>query len=474
MPTSGAATGARAAITPLIIGTALLMQGLEGTAIATALPAMAHGFGESPIRLNLAISTYLLCVAVFIPVSGWIADRFGARNVFCAAMGLFVISSLMCGLSQTLSELVAARALQGVAGALMTPVGRLVLLRTTPRADLVRAMSMLTVPAVLGPIIGPPLGGLIVQAASWRWIFLLSAPFGLAGVWAALAFIPDVRGGARTPLDGVGFVLAAAGVAALVVGLGALGQPHALRPVLALFAAGAACLAAFAWRHGRTRHPILDLGLLSTPTFRAAVVGGSVWRIAMATTPLLLVILLQVGFGLSPLQSGLISFSGAMGALMMKAPASPILRRFGFRRVLIANTLLSGLLASSLALFQSTTPHAVIFVVLLVGGFLRSLNYTSLSALCYADMPERSLSSASALASMSQELSQSFGAALAAVLLQGALLVHGGARLSSTDVSIAFLIAGLLSLGGLPLFVQLPRDAGAMINGGRPALAAAE
>jgi len=474
MSTLRAAPVARTAITPLIIGTALLMQGLEGTAIATALPAMAQGFGESPIRLNLAISTYLLCVAVFIPVSGWIADRFGARNVFCLAMGLFVVSSMMCGLSQNLAELVAARALQGVAGALMTPVGRIVLLRTTPRADLVRAMSMLTVPAVLGPIIGPPLGGLIVQAASWRWIFLLSAPIGVAGVWAALAFIPNVRGGAKTPLDLAGFSLAGIGVAALVVGLGALGQPHGLAPVLALFLIGALCLAAFAWRHGRVRHPILDLGLLRVPTFRIAVVGGSVWRIAMATTPLLLVMLLQVGFGLSPLQSGLISFAGAMGALLMKGPASPILRRFGFRRVLIANTLLSGMLAASLALFQPTTPHAVIFAVLLLGGFARSLNYTSLSALCYADMGERSLSSASAMASMSQELSQSFGAALAAVLLQAALLAHGGARLTAGDVSLAFLAAGLLSLGGLPFFLRLPHDAGALINGARPALAAAE
>ena len=474
MPSLRAAAAAPSALTPLILGAALLMQGLEGTAIATALPSMAQALGESPIRLNLAISAYLLCVAVFIPISGWIADRFGARNVFCAAMSLFVVSSLMCGLSQTLLQLVAARCLQGVAGALMTPVGRLVLLRTTPRADLVRAMSMLTVPAVLGPIVGPPLGGLIVQAASWRWIFLLSAPVGLAGVCSALAFIPDVPGGSDRPLDFAGFVLAGSGVAALVIGVGAVGQPHDLLLVLALFAAGAASLAAFARHHDRSVHPILDLGLMKAPSFRVAILGGGIWRIAMATTPLLLILLLQVGFGLSPLKSGLISFAGAAGALLMKGPVSPILRRFGFRRVLIANTLFCSVLAASLAMFRPTTPHAVIFAVLLVGGFSRSLNYTSLGALCYADMAETSLSSASALASMSQELSQSLGAALAAMILQAMLVVQGGVRVTEGDVSLAFLLAGLLSLASLPFFLQLPHDAGAAIGGRGPALAAAE
>jgi len=474
MPSVRAKIGALTFVTPLIIGCALLMQGLEGTAVATALPAMARGFGDSPIRLNLAISTYLLCVAVFIPVSGWIADRFGARNVFCAAMGLFVVSSMMCGLSQTLPQLVAARALLGVAGAMMTPVGRLVLLRTTPRTELVRAMAMLTVPAVLGPIVGPLLGGLIVQVSSWRWIFLLSAPVGVFGVFASLVFIPDIRGAAGRPLDLVGFLLAASGVAALVIALGELGQPGRATLVIGLFLAGVICLAAYAGHQRRTEHPILDLALLRIPTFGAAIIGGSFWRIAMATTPLLLVMLLQVGFGMSPLQSGAISFAGAAGALLMKGPATPLLRRFGFRRVLVGNSALTGLFAMSLGLLQPTTPHALIFGLLLISGFFRSLNYTSLSALCYADMPERSLSSASALASMSQELSQSFGAALAAVALQLVLSLRGAATVVAGDVSIAFVGVGALSFLGLPFFLKLHQDAGDSISGRAGVLAPAE
>jgi EmrB/QacA subfamily drug resistance transporter len=475
MPSVRADSGASSFITPLIIGCGLLMQGLEGTAIATALPAMAQGFGESPIRLNLAISAYLLCVAVFIPVSGWIADRFGARNVFCVAMGLFVVSSMMCGLSATLLQLVAARSLQGVAGALMMPVGRLVLLRTTPRAQIVRAMSVLTVPAVLGPIIGPPLGGLIVQAASWRWIFLLSAPVGLIGVVASLVFIPDVRGAAVRALDAPGFLLAGAGVAGLVLAMGEIGVPGRAPVVFALLAAGMLCLLLYSRHQSRAAHPILDLGLTKIPTFGIAVTFGSLWRIAMAASPLLLVMLLQVGFGLSPLQSGLISFAGAAGALLMKGAALPILRRFGFRRVLLFNSALSGVLFMAQGFLQQTTPHWVIFVLLLVSGFFRSLQYTSLGSLCYADVPERALSGASTIASMTQELSQSFGAALAAVVLQSALALRGGTSLAAADVSGAFLFVGALSLAPLIGFARLPRDAGDAINGragGR--LAAAE
>lgn len=460
-----------ASLIPLIVGCGLLMQGLEGTAVATALPSMAKAFGESPIRLNLAISAYMLAVAVFIPASGWAADRFGARNVFCAAMALFVASSMLCGVSHSLVELVAARALQGLAGAMMTPVGRVVLLRATPRSEIVRAMSILTVPAVLGPIVGPPLGGLIVQAASWRWIFFLSAPVGLLGVAASLLFLPDVRADSRQPFDVKGFILLGAGLAALVFAMGEVGQRGSSPAfALTLAVAGAGLLLAY-WIHQRgAAYPILDLTLLRAPTFAASIIGGGLWRIPMAATPLLLVLLLQIGFGLSPIQSGLISFASAAGALFMKGPAMPILRRLGFRQVLIGNCVLGALLLLVQGLFRPSTPHAVMFAALFVTGFFRSLQYTSLSSLCYADISERSLGAASAFASMVQELSQSFGAALAGVVIQAVLTASGQVEITAAAASWSLIVVGGLSLVALPSFYGLPQDAGHAI-GGRPSAA---
>ncbi len=457
---------ASSVLIPLVVGCGLLMQGLEGTAIATALPTMAKALGESPIRLNLAISAYMLSVAVCIPLSDWTANRFGARNVFCAAMGLFALSSALCGLATDLAQLLAARVLQGVAGALMTPVGRVVILRATPRDQIVRAMSILTVPAVLGPILGPLIGGVIVEAASWRWIFLLSAPVGLIGLVAALLVVPDLRGEAGGRLDLKGFVLAGGGVAALVTALGEVGRPSWPPGAIAgLGALSVLALAAYA-RHARSaRSPILDLSLLRIPPMNVAIFGGGVWRVAMGASPILLVLLLQVGFGMSPLRSGVISFAGAMGALLMKAPATALLRRYGFRRVLIVNGALTGLLLAGIGLFQASTPHALIFALLLLGGFLRSLQFTALSALCYADVPDRSLGGASALASMTQELAQSLGVALAATTLQSLLTLRQGASFTAQDISISFFVMGGLSLLSLPLFHRLPPEAGDLLSG---------
>jgi EmrB/QacA subfamily drug resistance transporter len=459
---------------PLVIGCGLLMQGLEGTAIATALPTMARALGESPVRLNLAISAYMLSVAVCIPISGWMANRFGARNVFCAAMALFALASTLCGLSTSLPQLLAARVLQGVAGALMTPVGRVVILRATPRDQIVKAMSILTVPAVLGPILGPLIGGAIVEAASWRWIFFLSAPVGLAGLIAAVLIIPDLPSEPAGPLDLWGLALAGGGVAALVIALGEVGHPSWPPGVIAgLAALGALSLLAYV-KHARSaREPVLDLSLLRLLPMNVVIFGGGLWRAAMGASPLLLVLLLQVGFGLSPLRSGAISFAGAMGSLLMKGPASSLLRRYGFRRVLIVNGALTGILLAGMGLFQASTSHALIFLVLLVGGFFRSLQFTALASLCYADVPDHALGGASALASMTQELAQSLGVALAAVTLQSLLALRHGAAFTARDLSISFFVMGGLSLLSLPLFGRLPAGAGDALSG-RSALAAAK
>lgn len=442
------------------------MQGLEGTAISTALPAMAKALGEDPVRLNLAISAYMLSVAVCIPISDWMARRFGARNVFCSAMGLFAVSSALCGLASNLPQLLAARVLQGFAGALMTPVGRVVILRATPRDQIVKAMSILTVPAVLGPIIGPLIGGLIVEAASWRWIFFLSAPVGLAGVIAAILILPDLRGEPAGPLDVRGLALSGGGVAALVTALGEVGRPHwPAGLIVGTGGFGALCLLAYAWHARRVQAPILDLSLLAVLPMNVALLGGGLWRAAMGASPLLLVLLLQVGFGMSPLGSALISFAGALGALLMKGTATSLLRRFGFRRVLIVNGALTSVLLAGIGLFQSSTPHALIFLLLLIGGFLRSLQYTALGSLCYAEVPDRDLGGASALASMAQELAQSLGVALAAVTLQSLLALRHDSMLTAQDISISFFAAGGLSLLALPLFARLPTGAGDALSG---------
>jgi EmrB/QacA subfamily drug resistance transporter len=458
----------------LVIGLGLLMQGLEGTAIATALPSMARTLGESPVRLNLAISAYMLSVAVCIPISDWMSRRFGARNVFCAAMGLFALSSALCGLAGNLPQLLAARILQGLAGALMTPVGRVVILRATPRDQIVKAMSILTVPAVLGPILGPLIGGLIVEAASWQWIFFLSAPVGLMGVIGAVLVIPDMPGEPAGPLDIWGLALAGGGVAAVVTALGEVGRsnwpPGVIIGVIAL---GAVSLLAFARHAARAPAPILDLSLLGLPPMKVAVAGGGLWRVAMGASPLLLVLLLQVGFGLSPLRSAIISFAGAFGALLMKGPAGTLLRRYGFRRVLIVNGLLTSVLLGGIGLFQASTPHALIFGLLLIGGFFRSLQFTALGTLCYADVPDRALGGASALASMTQELAQSLGVALAAMTLQSLLALRHAMTFTGQDISISFFVMGGLSLLSLPLFGRLPAGAGDALSG-RSAFTAAK
>jgi EmrB/QacA subfamily drug resistance transporter len=435
---------------------------------------MARALGESPVRLNLAISAYMLSVAVCIPISDWMARRFGARNVFCSAMALFALSSALCGLATDLPQLLAARVLQGFAGALMTPVGRVVILRATPRDQIVQAMSILTVPAVLGPIIGPLIGGLIVEAASWRWIFFLSAPVGLVGLIAAVLVIPDLRGEPAGPLDLTGLVLAGGGVAALVTALGEVGRsdwhPGAIVGVAAL---GALSLLAYA-RHARSAPaPVLDLSLLRLLPMNVALIGGGAWRVAMGASPILLVLLLQIGFGLPPLKSAIIAFAGAMGALLMKGPATLVLRRYGFRRVLIVNGLLTSVLLGGIGLFQASTPHALVFGLLLLGGFLRSLQFTALGSLCYADVPDSALGGASALASMTQELAQSLGVAMAAVTLQSLLALRHGEALAGQDISTTFFVMGGLSLLSLPLFGRLPAGAGDALSG-RSALVVAK
>jgi len=453
-------------LAPMIVGCALFMEMLDATVISTALPAMAKSLGEDPIKLNLAITSYLLSLAVFIPISGWMADRFGARTVFRTAIVIFTTGSVFCGLSQSLPELVAARILQGFGGAMMVPVGRLIVLKTVARADLVTAMSYLTVPAVLGPVVGPPVGGFIVTYYSWRWIFFINVPIGLIGITLVTLYIPNIREDEVFPLDLRGFLLTGLGLAGLISGFESIGRgviPASM--IMCVMAAGGVCMALYILHAQRIDYPIVDLGLMKIPTFSAATLGGGLFRMGIGALPFLLVMLLQVVFGLSPFASGLLTFTSAAGALFMKATATPIIRRLGFRTVLIANGVLSAFIMMSYALFRPTTPHFVIVLALLSGGFFRSLQFTALGTLAYADVPNALMSGASTLSSMAQQLFLSLGVALGAILLHLSLGARSASHLATHDFTPAFVVMGVLALMSSVLFIPLEYHAGDEVSG---------
>ncbi len=464
----------RRVLVPLIVACALFMENLDSTVIATALPTIARSLAEDPLRLNLAITSYLLILAVFIPLSGWVADRYGARAVFRAAILTFTLGSACCGLAQSLTQLIAARILQGIGGAMMVPVGRLVMLRTVPKSELVRAMSYLTVPALIGPVLGPPVGGFIVTYSSWRWIFYINLPIGALGLVLATLFIENVKEKGDWPLDLRGFVFAGLGLAGLMFGFETAGRDVLpLSVVLALLAGGAACLAIYVLHARVHAYPIIDLSLLRIPTFGTAIVGGSLFRIGIGALPFLLPLMLQLGFGLSALASGLLTFASAAGAMTMKLTAAPIIRALGFRQVLLGNAVISSLFVMSYSLFQPTTPHWLILLALLAGGFFRSLQFTSTNTLIFADVPAQLMSRATSFQSMAQQLSVSIGVGTGALLLHVTLLAQGRASLAAGDFAAAYIAVGLISLSSIFFYLPLAREVGAEVSGHRAAAAPA-
>lgn len=442
-------------LTPLIVATALFMENLDGTVLATALPAMAVDLNEDPVALKLALTSYLLALAVFIPLSGWAADKFGSRKVFRAAILVFTLGSILCGLSTTLLDVVLSRVVQGMGGAMMVPVGRLVILRTAPRAELVRALAWLTIPALVGPLIGPPLGGFIATYFHWRYIFWINVPIGALGVLLTSRYIPDLREADVGPLDVRGAMLSGLGLSCLVFGLSIVGRGFAPPLVVAgLIIVGAGAIFAYV-RHARVAPaPILDLGLLAIPTFRAAILGGFLFRIGIGAIPFLLPLLLQAGFHLTAFQSGSLTFVAAAGAMAMKTAAQPILRAFSFRRVLIVN-----------AWFTAATPHWVVMAVLLVGGFFRSLEFTALNAIGYAEIDQRAMSRATSFSAVGQQLSQSAGVAIGAASLEIARGAHGGGALLTADFTPAFFVVAAVSAASVFSFWRLARNAGDELAG---------
>ena len=449
----------------LIIATALFIENMDSTAISTSLPKIAAELGTEPVALKLALTTYMLALAVFIPVSGWVADRFGARRIFVSAIAVFLVGSLCCAASDGLGTLVAGRFVQGIGGAMMVPVGRLVLLRSIEKAELVRALSWLTVPAMLGPMLGPVLGGAITTYAHWRFIFLINLPMGLLGMWLAWRFVPELRQAVK-PLDWRGFGLSAGGLGLAMFGLSAIGRglvPGAAI-VLAVLA-GAGLLAAYV-RHARVHPaPLLQLDLLRHRTFRAGVLGGSLFRIGIGATPFLLPLMLQLGFGLDPLQSGLVTFTSTAGAMFMKVVAPRVLHTFGFRPVLVWNGLLASALLCGFGLFRADTPYWLMVCVLLASGCFRSLQFTSINAIAYADIDQSRMSQASSLAAMAQQVSLALGVTIGGYALSAAGSLTGREDGDPVTFLFAFLTVGLISASSVLQMRRLDPDAGAEMAG---------
>jgi len=451
---------------PLIIATALFMENTDSTVIATSLPMIAQDIGEDPIALKLALTSYLVGLAIFIPISGWMADKFGSKTIFRAAIGVFMVGSLACAGAGSLGGFVLARFVQGMGGAMMVPVGRLVLLRSVPRNEIVQALATLTIPALIGPIAGPPLGGFITTYFDWRWIFFINIPIGILGIVLATIFVPEIKEEETPPFDFLGFLLAGAGFALLMLGF-ASGGRHLIPPSVSLACTlvGALSILLFIVHARRTPHPVLRLDLFRIPTFRASVTGGSLFRVGVGAIPFLLPLMLQVGFGLSPLASGSLTFIAAVGALFMKTMAKRILQQVGFRRLLTVNAVIGAAFIATNGFFTPATPHWLIMIILFVGGCFRSLQFTSINALAFADISNRDMSYATSLSSVAQQLALSMGVALGAFALEAASEFHGSPTIVAQDFGPAFwIVAGLASLSTFA-FMRLPHDAGAEMSG---------
>jgi EmrB/QacA subfamily drug resistance transporter len=460
---------ARERLVPLIVAVALFMEQMDSTVIATALPAIAADIGTNPLALKLAVTSYLLALAVFIPISGWMADRFGARTTFSTAIIVFVLGSVGCAFAGALWHFVVARFIQGMGGAMMTPVGRLVLVRTVEKSKLIDAMALVTMPALVGPMVGPPLGGFITTYFSWHWIFIINVPIGALGFFLVTRFVENVRAEVPDPFDFIGMALAGIAVTGLAFGLSVLGLgflPRGLVAVLVLV--GAIAAVAYVGYARRTPTAVIDLSLFQLPTFRAGVAGGFLFRIGAGALPFLLPLLLQLGLGMNPFQSGLITLSTAIGAIAMKTMAARILRRFGFQRTLTVNALLAAGTLGVCAAFGPGTPVWVMVAALLVGGLFRSLQFTSVNTIAFAEVEPRRMSRATSLVSVAQQISISTGVAVGALIVETVLRLENHSELSAPDFPPAFIIVSVIAATSALLFWRLPPDAGAEMAAEKP------
>ena len=456
-------------ILAVIVASAIIMQQIDATAITTALPQMAISLNTDPIRLTIAVTSYLLSIAVFIPVSGWAADRFGGRTVFRAAIALFTLGSILCGISENVVQLTAARVLQGLGGAMMVPVGRLVLFRSVEKSQLIPVMAYLQVPAQLGPVLGPLLGGFITTYISWRWIFFVNVPLGILGMFLVTRYFDNPKEANPRPMDWVGFILTGVSLSCIMYSIEAIGRGASEAIVASAVLVVGVIVGALALRHlrRRTHAALLDLSVFRNPTFRAGIGAGSLFRAGGGTLVYLLPLLFQVAFGMTAFLSGILTFATAAGAMSMKLTARPILKRFGFRNAMIGNALISAATIAMCVFFTDTTPVVLMLLLLLIGGFFQSFQFTATQAIVYADIEHQRMSTASSIASMAQQLSRGFGIAFAAGLLNLSLAWRGAADLTRFDLQVAFVGATTFALLSILFCLPLARDAAAEVSGHR-------
>jgi EmrB/QacA subfamily drug resistance transporter len=438
---------------PWVVATALFMEQLDSTIVNTAVPSMAVSLHVTPLSLKAVVTSYILSLAVCIPISGWLADRFGTRRVFGTAVMLFTLASVMCGLSVNVPMLVAARILQGIGAAMMTPVGRLTIIRTFPKAELLNAMNFVIIPALIGPLLGPTVGGLIVHWLSWREIFFINVPVGLIALYLIYRHMPDYRGEDPRPLDVIGLVFFGCGIALLSWILEIFGEHQIdIASAIVFVLIAFSLLGAYGWHAQHTAFPLLRLSLFRVRTFRVSVVGGFITRLGLGGLPFLLPLLYQLGLGLPAWQSGLLMMPAAAAAMCMKLISGKVLRRFGYRQVLIVNTLFIGVTIGLFSRVSPTTPIALIVLLGLTQGFFNSLQFSSMNSMAYSDIEKPDSSMASTIASSMQQMSMSFGLACGSLVTAWYL---GGLPQSDRVAVISALHNAFLTLAALTIVSSL-------------------
>lgn len=450
-------------IIPAVVAVAFLMEQLDSTIIVTAVPDMAKSLATTPLRMNLAVTTYVLTLAMFIPVSGWFADRFGARRIFVVALLVFTVGSILCGIATSFEMLIATRAIQGLGGAMMTPVGRLILISSFPRNKLVTAMTYMTLPAIIGPLIGPLLGGILTSYLSWRWIFYVNVPFGIIGTLMANRFVENVRGDTPTRFDFPGFFMVGIGFVLLQYGIENVGRPTIpVVAILGVLLAAALLLAGFVRYAKRIPAPAVDLSLFRLRSFRIGTLAGGLCRVGLNGVPFVLPLMLQVGFGLSPVVSGSLTFASALSALLIRTIASRTLRAFGFDRVLIWSAVAGSAAVAAFSLIDRTTPYWLIIISVFVFGLTRAAQFMTSNTLSYSDMPANRLSRATSLGGVLQQLSVSFGVSIGAMLL--GLVTWDGSPLTPARFHEVFLMMAVIPLLAVPGFFHLRPEDGFQVS----------
>jgi EmrB/QacA subfamily drug resistance transporter len=438
---------------------------LTASVLATALPSLALALGSDVLHLNLAITLYLLSVAVSLPLAAWLCDRVGPRRLFCAALVIFSVGSILAALSQSLWHLASARVFQGIGGAMMLPVGRLILLRSMPSNEIVKATIWYTVPPAIGAIVGPLIGGAIVTYLSWQWLFLMNVPIALGACFFALKFLDKDGPGEKIPLDLASYGLLALSLLGILSGLAGSGKGLLSTSLcIGLVVGGFACAWLYLQHAKRASHPVMDFTLLRFPTFRASIVGGFGIRVGQGAIPFMLPLLFQIGFGLSPIAAGSLIFVSGVGSLMTRPVLTLAMRRYGFRNMLIGTTIACSLLYFFFALLRPGMPYTVMVALLLLSGASRGILLVGMNTLGYTEIPSPKMSFATAMSTMAQQVSNTFGVALAVMLLNLAMQWRSSQTLVAADFSVGFLVLGLFNALALFYFVPLPSNVGAELT----------